>query len=471
MKKIFQLALLALCVAVNMSAVAAEGTTAGDGTQWTLAKLAAADMGIEQKGDTFTLSQTVTIAKGDHFSLTPGAVVKLAKGVSFQVEGTADFNMPADGRVLFTRSAEDVVPGVVYMMCDDAVVTVKNVDFEYAGLKNFSETGLIVDSCTFRYHAASSANGSSAISMGTSGAAFTITNCIFERNQRAAIGGAANYSNPLTVENCQFLYNGTSNQQYPQLNLTAASQVTIRQCVIIGDPSKTRVGGIVVADLLGLVPDANLLIEDCFVKDARFGIAVYSGQKAVVRNNILVNNNAETNPNNGGSGINIYDTTGQQNTTITGNFITGSLWGVTVVATKPGTVANLGRVDVDESADDYNIGQNVFFNNGNSGVVYDLYNNSANTVYAQNNFWLTAATFRPEGIDTCIFDKSDNAALGEVVYKAGGQPSSTNLPAMQQVMARGVQAIYTLGGVRTGEMSRGLNIVRKEDGTTLKVVR
>lgn len=472
MKHFLGITLTALIASVSANLSAADVATRGDGTVWTLQKLAAEPgMGVEQRGDTFTLANTLVIAHGDGLRLTPGTVVRMGQSVSLQVEGRAEFDMPAQGRVLFTRSADGVVPGVVMLESEEETTTVRNVDFEYVGLKNFSPSGLRVDSCTFRRHAASSGNGSSALQLGVNGAAFTVTNCIFERNERAAIGGAANYSNPLTVENCQFLYNGTSDRQYPQLNLTAASQVTIRNCVVIGDPTKTRVGGIVVADLLDMVPDARLLVEGCVVKDARFGIAVYSGQTAELRNNVLIDNNAETNPNNGGSGINIYDTTGRQHTTMSGNVIAGCLWGVTVVATKPGTVANLGRIDVDPMDSEYNVGRNVFYGNGNNGAVYDLYNNSANTVYAQNNFWLTAATFGTDGIDSCIVDKNDNAALGEVVYRLpGGHTPVASAGAIPRLPAS-LSAVYNLRGVRTDALRPGLNIVRENSGITRKVMK
>jgi hypothetical protein len=466
MKKTLTIAMLSLLASANL--YADSFTTNGDGTTWTLAKLAGTEnSGVTNVADTFLLANTVVIAKGDKFELTPGIVVKMAKSVSFEVEGTADFAMPAAKRVRFTRAEEGVVPGPVYFKNDESVTTIKNIDFEYTGLKNFADKGLLVDSCTFRYHAYSSANGSNAISMGTSGTEFEIRNSIFERCERSAIGGAANYSNPVVIENCQFLYNGTHNRNYPQVNLTAATQVTIRNCVVLGDRDKLRVGGIVVSNLIGAAKDAHLLVEGCFVKDCSYGISVYSDQTAIVRNNILVNNDLVANANQGGSGLNVTDANGTQNTKFTGNFVMGNFWGASIIG---GKNINFGRIDVPVDSEDYNIGQNVFCNNGNDGKIYDLYNNSANTVYAQNNFWLTAASFDPAAIDTCIFDKNDDATLGEVIYRVAGQnPDPTAIPALRQVLTN-MQAIYNMNGVRTDEMRRGLNIVVK-DGQARKVVK
>ena len=465
MKKTLTIALLSLLASANL--YADSFTTNGDGTTWTLAKLAQTDgSGVTNVVDTFTLANTVVIAKGDLFELTPGTVVKMAKNVSFEVEGTANFAMPANKRVCFTRVAEGQAPGMIYFKDDTQVTTVKNIDFEYTGLKNFAEKGLVVDSCTFRYHVGSTANGSSAINMAGSGAEYIVRNCIFEQNERSGVGGASNAPVPVLLENCQFLYNGTHNRNYPQVNLTAATQVTIRNCVVLGDRNKQRVGGIVVSNLTASAKNAHLLIEGCFVKDCSYGISVYSDQTAIVRNNILVNNDVIANANAGGSGLNVTDASGTQNTKFTGNFVMGSLWGATIIG---GQNINFGRVDVAEDDADYNPGQNVFYNNGNGGKIYDLYNNSANTVYAQNNFWLTAASFAPEAIDTCITDKSDDAKLGEVIYRvAGSTPVPSAVPALHKMLTN--MAIYNMNGVRTDEMRRGLNIVVK-DGKAKKVVR
>lgn len=466
MKKTLTIALLSLLASANL--YADSFTTNGDGTTWTLAKLAGTQAsGVTNVADTYTLANTIVIAKGDKFELTPGVVVKMGKAVSFEVEGSADFAMPAGKRVLFTRSADGVVPGMVYFKDDTQVTTVKNIDFEYAGLKNFAEKGLVVDSCTFRYHAGSTANGSSALNMAGSGAEFVVRNCIFEKNERSGIGGASNAPVPLLMDNCQFVDNGTHNRNYPQVNLTAATQVTIRKCVVLGNRDKQRVGGIVVSNLTGSAKNAHLLIENCIVKDASYGISVYSDQTAIVRNNFLINNDVIADANQGGSGLNVTDNSGAQVAKFTGNFVMGSLWGATIIGGKD---INFGRVDVPEDSEDYNPGQNVFFNNGNGGTIYDFYNNSANTVYAQNNVWLTAASFNSEAIDPCIFDKSDNASLGEVIYKVtDAVPDPAAVPALRQMLT-GLQAIYNMSGVRTDNLQRGLNVVIK-DGKAVKLVK
>lgn len=467
MKKITLMALVAL---MTMSVFAEDYTTAGDGTTWTLTKLSeTAGSGVTKDESKFTMANTVVISKNDRFELEPSITVLMGTNVNLEIEGTAKLDVPAGQRVLFTRSEEGVNPGSLYLKRDDEVSKVANIDFEYAGLKNFGEKGLEVDSCTFRNHVYTPGNGSSAINMAGSGAEFVVRNCIFEKCERSAVGGASNAPVPVLLENCQFLDNGTNNRNYPQVNLTAATQVTIRQCVVIGNREKMRVGGIVVSNLTGSAKNAHLLIENCYVQDCSYGISVYSDQTAIVRNNVLLNNNCIANANQGGSGLNVTDVSGTQNTQFMGNVVIGSLWGATVIG---GKNINFGRVDVAESDPDYNPGQNVFLNNGNGEpyVLYDLYNNSANTVYAQNNFWLSKASFNPDDIEECIFDKKDQETLGEVIYQTKTDtPTSVSAPAVQRVLNT-LQAVYNLQGMRTDTMQKGLNIVQKE-GKTIKVLK
>lgn len=166
------------------------------------------------------------------------------------------------------------------------------------------------------------------------------------------------------------------------------------------------------SNLVGLTGELNTLIEGNEIRDNRFGLATYCEQTATIKNNIIVNNNHETNPNNGGSGINIYDPYKTQSTIITGNYIEGNLWGITIIG---GRDVNVGKTE-NKNAADYNPGLNVFLNNGFGGTIYDLYNNSGNTVYAQGNHWKSVATQDRESIETVVFHKNDNSALGGDIH-------------------------------------------------------
>jgi len=416
MKRITSIVLFTVLSAFTV--LADDHKTGGNGTTWTLSKLAnVSESGVKKAGTTFTMTKNVEIVKGDRFEIESGIKIMMADNVQLCISCDADFT--ATSRVLFTATDAETKPYGIFISNDNSVTNFKNIDFEYAGVRSFGQYGLNIDNCTFRYH--NGVSGMNALGLGSDGAEFTVTNCTFEECRHSAIGGAANYRNPIILENCVFKENGTANSNTPQINLTTADNVTIRNCKVTGNPAHNMVGGIVVSNLINMKGELNTLIEGNEIRDNRFGLATYCEQNAVIRNNTIVNNMYETNPMNGGSGINIYDPYKTQNTMITGNYIERNLWGITVIGGKD---INIGKTE-DKGAADYNPGLNIFSDNGNGGVIYDLYNNSDNLVYAQGNFWKTVDIQDEEHIETVIFHKKDNPSLGEVIF----MPALTEEPA------------------------------------------
>ena len=203
----------------------------------------------------------------------------------------------------------------------------------------------------------------------------------------------------------------------------------------------------------------NVVIENNKLTNHRYGITAIGPMNINIIGNTMVDNKYETNPMNGGSGISIYDASRNLTSMITGNYIEGSLWGVTIIG---GKEVNLGKVE-DPNAADYNPGNNVFVNNGNNGVLYDLYNNTDLTVYAQGNTW-NVDEQTAEKIETVIFHKNDDAKLGEVIYMpAGGEGSvSSALNDINYVYSRADRAVlvgtvdavaevYSLSGALCGK--------------------
>ena len=145
----------------------------------------------------------------------------------------------------------------------------------------------------------------------------------------------------------------------------------------------------------------------------------------------------------------------QTKAVISGNHIEGSLWGVTIIGCQD---VNLGCLNEGEN---YNPGGNVFKNNGNNGELYDLYNNSTLTVYAQNNTWNVSEQTK-EQIESVIFHKHDNASLGEVIF----------MPAANTTGIKGItvdkknDSIFDLQGRKTTATQKGIYIVNGK-----KVVR
>src|SRR5690606_29502459 len=139
------------------------------------------------------------------------------------------------------------------------------------------------------------------------------------------------------------------------------------------------------------------------------------GIRGIVSGNRLDSNNIDGNPNTGGSGIN-FAGTNTNTVIIANNIIRNNLWGVTIQGTaKP----NLGNLDNVSTLDD---GGNHIYGNGNSGQIYDLYNNTPDSIKAENNYWGTGIL---DSVEAHIFHKPDNPALGFVDYLPIESPMST----------------------------------------------
>lgn len=442
-------------------------TTAGNGTTYSLDRLSQIDDSDVLRFDdgdktTYMITGTVTIAQGDRFVMDDGVCVQFDDNATLVINGEADFRL-TEGSTFDSAfdGGGDVRPVGIQVANPKGVTVFTNCTFYYVGLKNLSAQGMRLSHCAF--YRCNGAIGQGALTMGTDGAPFAVTDCLFEDNAKAAIAGAANYRNPLIAERCIFRHNGAANGNTPQLNLTVADSVVIRDCTIEGNPHNTMVGGIVVANLVGFDGTYVTRIEGCRITDCRFGIATYLHQDAYIVGNTLIDNNHETNAMNGGSGINVYDPNQTQYTYIEGNHIEGSLWGITLVG---GREANLGRTDVSETDKRYNPGRNFFKDNGNGGVLYDLYNNSPNTVYAQGNVWNVASQTQAN-IEGVIYHHHDDATLGEVLFMPPGDAASVNRNITDDTET---PVLYDLSGRRITQPSstRGLYIMNGKTifGTT-----
>lgn len=232
----------------------------------------------------------------------------------------------------------------------------------------------------------------------------TIKDCYFMLNCGSAISSPANGQASPQILNCDFDTNVTDNVNTPQINLGPGGNDTIR---IVGNEVYTimaqwYVGGISVADLMG-VGSTKVLLKNNIVKENRYG---YNQQGAtissVVEGNQFIDNNHEDNPMNGGSGISIYGTTTDNKAVLRNNLITGNLWGITTIYLH----------DIDMGTED-DWGRNEIHDNGNGGVIYDLYNNSACDLMAVGNDWGTTTY---DYIADHIYDQNDDPSLGLVTF-------------------------------------------------------
>jgi hypothetical protein len=162
-------------------------------------------------------------------------------------------------------------------------------------------------------------------------------------------------------------------------------------------------GGVGISNLLGS-GSSKVLLKGNEIRKNRYGYAQIGGDiSSVVKENKIIDNNLETNPMNGGSGLNFLSTSAEGNiSVIRENIISGNLWGITIQGIAN---PNLGTADFH--------GMNIIYGNGNNGTPYDLYNNTALPVSAQYNYW---GTNDEDEIEDLIFHQFDNSSLGLVTF-------------------------------------------------------
>ena len=451
MRKTFTLLLAATAVATATAGYVSDGSK----KVYTFESLSKIDTsGVKKVDGAYVVNEAISIAYGDTLRLQNGDVVKLADGVQVNIDGYADLT-PSDTATV-TRSAADAQPKGFRIYGDTASAVLKNVTFEYAGVAFGSDNGnLKADNCTFSYYNGKQVSAA-ALNFIRSSVGNEVTNCRFIESTTGALGNGANVPIGIVVKNNYFYHNNTGNSNRPQINLTCggsseAYNVEITGNKVIGG-QYTKVGGIGVSNMLNLAHNCKVIIKDNDVEDNRYGVTVIGSVDVSIEDNKLINNKYETNANNGGSGISIYSNAAA--TYVKGNVIDGNLWGVTLIGSSKNM--NFGKVG-DKSGDDYNPGENVFRNNGNGGVLYDLYNNTAETVYAQGNVW-NVATQDSVSIEKVVFHKADNANLGQVIFMPAGKATGVEAvnvkakavysPAIQAVVLPEAQqvAVYTMAG-------------------------
>ena len=259
----------------------------------------------------------------------------------------------------------------------------------------------------------------------------TIRNCYFMLNEGSAIGSPVNGMASPQILNCDFDTN-VNGINAPQINLGPGAEDTIR---IVGNEIYTimaqwYVGGISIADLMGM-ESTKVLLKDNIIRDGRYG---YNQQgeriSSVIVGNQFINNNHEENPMNGGSGISIYGNSTTNKAILRNNLITGNLWGITAIYYH----------DIDMGTEE-EWGYNEIHDNGNGGVIYDLYNNSACDLMAVGNKWNSTDY---DEIESHIYHQADDPSLGLVTfYPYVGSEGIDEIPAENMLKDN---LYYTLEG-------------------------
>ena len=396
MKKIFIFLALFL-----ISESYANYTTPGTGVSWNLDSLVNNSSGsVTVSGSDYLFNDTLTISSSDTIKILSNVIMKFKTGVFIDINGILIVNPPDSAKI----TAQDTTLkflGLKFEDLSDGSI-LKKLIMEYGNAIRMLDCNILIDSCTLRYNTLSSSFSSGAISFFRSNS--IVSNCRIFRNRRAAIVSGANIASSPQILNNVIYENNSDNANVPQINFgaTGSAPMVIRGNVITG--LFTNCGGISFLPV-GSIP--NAIIENNIITHNRYGIAIAGGNSNIyINNNIIDSNNIQGDPNLGGSGIN-FNGSATQNSIVTRNIIRGNLWGITVQSTaKP----NMGDLSSPDTTD---VGLNQIYGNGNSGQIYDLYNNTVDSLKAENNFWGTPDL---DSVEAHIFHKPDNASLGKVDY-------------------------------------------------------
>lgn len=395
----------------------AQYSTPGTGVNWDLTDLVDNSGGavtLETNGQ-YTISQDITVAASDTVSIMTAEEINMADAIQITVNGVMLCD-PQGAGVIFFKAQNDHYLGFRFEDSEGSSFT--DTYFKKGGGIKLISSYVEFYGCDFTEFNQENSTGT----INLSHSAPLIQGCSFTYNDGPAVMSGANTDSAPQIFECEIKFNVVENGNTPQINLgtSGADSIRIMNCQIIGNPDNDMAGGIAVTTLIGGMAYAR--IEGNVIRDNRYGITCYgSSVGTLIRDNEIRDNNTQNEPNLGGSGINYYGT--ETNVSVvTGNIITGNLWGITIQnAAQP----NFGQLE----GDIINPGTNTFMDNGNNGAVYDLYNNTPNPIMAQNNYW---GTDDPDVVEEHIFHQPDDPSLGLVDYlPLYSPPVSINEPGVE----------------------------------------
>lgn len=346
----------------------------------------------------YAIHQDVTLSSNDTLTLTADvqqitfdpAVTIIVHGIIIceerdsllSMSGIRDSTSQTYFNLRFEEAAPSIIQQILFENCNGIYLGESNITFQNCEFRNFTNKVINYQSCNP-----------------------TITNCYFHHNQQEAIGSAINFMGSPKIINNIFYNNVLENSNRPQINIGPGATDTI---LILSNHIKgvasSMSGGIGIANMLGL-GNSTIIVKGNIIEKNRYGYT-QNGKNifGIIEDNILKNNDLETNPMNGGSGISIYGYDSTCAAKIRRNEIFGNFWGITTIY--------YCNVDAG-TANDY--GNNLIYNNITDGITYGLYNNSFSPITAIGNYWGGNSDSIAESV---IFHYPDAPSqnLGEVTY-------------------------------------------------------
>jgi len=364
-------------------------TTPNTGVDWTMNDLVSNSNGtVTGTFPNYNILDSVIIAPNDRLSIQAGSVLTFTQN-GVVVRGKLLAIGTPTSRIVFTGATP--MPGSwrnirIEDSAVDSACIFRHCIIEYStgGIACISSSPTIEFS-TFRFNGSLTVvGGSMAIQCFNSNA--IIRHDSLYNNSQSTIT-ISNNSNPIIEHN--YIANNNVRNQSPVNPITISFQGNNNPIIRFNEihsadiPQPVRAGGISVG-LGSNTTVQNPLIEFNYIHDCAFGIVIAGATQCIVRNNRIENNTRNPNPLQAGSGINVNSSgSAIAAPIITGNFIKGNLWGVTIQGTAQPNLGDLSNSNPDDD------GRNTFIDNLQGTTNYALYNNTSNTIRAQNNFWGT----------------------------------------------------------------------------------
>lgn len=410
MRKLFTLLFLFTALMAQ-----AQYTTPGTGVNWSLDDLVANSGGtVIWNGAQYEITATLTIMPQDQINILGDVTVLFHQLAGIVSEGTLIIDAPAQSYFTAQDTTLTADRWRGFKLIDGHVTHIKNATFSFGGGLRVQTGTFSIDGSTLykNFYKSGSSAGSytSSAAIDISGNA-SVTNCSFILNQRGAVASGSNIPCAANIRNNYMFGNTTDNTNRPQINMGPSGENDTTFIVgntVIGNGS-TNSGGIAYSSLLGIA--GNVVIDSNFVDQNRYGITLTGSPiNSAIRYNTVTNNNIQNNPALGGSGLNFTASSASSNqqVMVTGNVISGNLWGITIIGYPQ---VNMG----DSAVATFNPGGNVFSDNGNEGILYDLYNNGPVNQTAMYNCWGVPAQ-DSANIETVIVHVVDDASLGRVNF-------------------------------------------------------
>jgi hypothetical protein len=414
-KKLFILFVLAA------SNIFAQYTTPNTGVNWNLDDLVTNSGGVVTGAfPNYAINNKIIVAANDRVYINPGTTILFSGSTSgFDVNGKFLAIGTVTDSIIFSSLSQDST-GTAYngfYFLDSSVdtaciISYAKIEYAYYGLRCLGASPTLSHSYLWkcRRGANLSSNSSPIISHNR-----------IERSYEYGITLTTG-SSPL-IEWNELINNNTQNTG-PKNQISIGTQGDNSPTILhnkIEGGMFNKTGGISISTLIGGSSSSSEIAYNEIFNNS-FGIAMTGSNPITcyVHDNLIYNNNINPDVMVAGSGINTYGTAVVA-PIITRNRIYGNWWGVTIqvgITGQPGANPNLGNIENADTTDD---GLNIIYGNVQGLNVYDLYNNTPDPIYAQNNDW---GVYDSVSIEDHIFHFIDDSTLGLVYF----MPFSGSIP-------------------------------------------